>query len=259
MTGYAGSVRHFVRQKADAAGRRWLEHRAYRHIRGERRLWTDLEEYQRKSLSTGCSYADYWRLNRAIRQQTPAEILECGTGMSTVVIAAAVHANVDDGWPPARITSMEEDERWLARTDAIFPGRLAKYVDFRLRPTTEDYYSIFRGVRYRDVPDRPYDFVFIDGPKYLAPNGDVTFDFDLVAILQRAERPVSAIIDKRISTRFVLETMLKNGKFRYSPILHLGFVRSATRADLRAIDPHTPSRSFAESRRWFGPCLLQFR
>ena len=42
-------------------------------------------------------------------------------------------------------------------------------VDFCLSDTVEDYFSLFRGMRYRDVPDRPYEFIFIDGPKYHCP------------------------------------------------------------------------------------------
>ena len=54
-----------------------------------------------------------------------------------------------------------------------------------------------------------YDFVFVDGPDYKSPvDGSVTFDADLINVLQSSTNPVAAIIDKRVSTVFVLQQVL---------------------------------------------------
>ena len=176
------------------------------------------------------------------------------------MITVALAENEHESGVQGRVTSMEEEEKWLSMAREIFPRHLLKYVDFRLSPTVEDNYCLFRGVRYRDVPDRPYDFVFVDGPKYIAPSdGSVTFDFDLLEVLLKSEHRVSAIIDKRVSTCFVLQSILGEDRVKYSAVLHLGFVRPSTCHDLRKIDPQTPSGSFARSFRVLGNSILRFR
>jgi tRNA A58 N-methylase Trm61 len=82
-------------------------------------------------------------------------VLELGTGASTVVIAQALLEN-DVG----RVTSMEESEDWYIHARQNLPSGLP--VDIVLSSTVEDCFSIFRGIRHRDIPDRSYDFVFVD-------------------------------------------------------------------------------------------------
>ena len=44
----------------------------------------------------------------------------------------------------------------------ILPTHFIKYVDFVLSDVIEDHYSIFRGMRYKNIPNRNYDFVYVD-------------------------------------------------------------------------------------------------
>lgn len=224
---------------AETVRRKWAQTQAERRLR-RTAAWAPLQKYLAQTRSTGCSYIDYWHLYAAVRRYRPKEILELGTGASTIVLA---HAAIENG--VGRITSMEESSDWYDHAVRNLPPGLP--VDIALSSTVEDAYSIFRGMRYRDVPDRPYEFVFVDGPSYRTMSGEVTFDFDLIAVVSRAVQPLRAIIDKRVSTCFVLQRLLM-GKVRYLPHLGLGFVDQVTRADLRGIDETTPSRSF-ESRR----------
>ncbi len=229
--------------------RRASEWRARRALRRHHPLWKALDVYRRESKSTGCNHADYWHLYRHIRRHKPTEILECGGGLSTLVIAMALEENARGG-AAGRVTSMEEHAQWLEPAQALLPESLRQWVDFRLSPTVEDGFSLFRGMRYRDVPERPYDFVFVDGPNYRAPSdGAMTFDFDLVHVLRQSDRPVAALIDKRVSTCYVMQLLLGLSKVTYSPIVHLGFVRPSTRHDLRQVAQETPSRSFDRSFR----------
>jgi len=68
-----------------------------------------IRSYQARSEVTGMSWSDYLTLYREVRQYRPQEVLELGSGVSTVVLAFALVANAADGSPPDRITSMEED------------------------------------------------------------------------------------------------------------------------------------------------------
>ena len=84
-------------------------------------LWSGLQEYAVKSSSTGCNEPDYWHLYRHIRSHKPTEVLECGTGISTFVIALALSDNEAEGYPAGRATSMEEHEHWLEQSSTLLP------------------------------------------------------------------------------------------------------------------------------------------
>ena len=123
-------------------------------------------------------------------------MLELGTGASTIVIA---HALKEIGG--GTVTSMEESEEWYRHAVQNLPQGLPVHIV--LSKTVEDTFSIFRGIRYRDVPNRPYDFIFVDGPAYKTSTRDVTFDFDLISVVANPPLRCAAIIDKRVSTCFV--------------------------------------------------------
>jgi hypothetical protein len=220
------SIEAFRRKLASVAAERSLRNTP---------AWKPLQDYLRRTASTGCSYIDYWHLWRAVRESGATTVLELGTGASTIVLA---HAAAQNG---GRVISMEESSEWYAMAKRLLPSDLP--VEVVLSQPVEDAFSIFRGVRYGDVPALAYDFVFVDGPGARV-NGDITFDFDLIRIVERAERPLRAIIDKRVSTTFVMQRVLP-GKVRYVPHLGLAFVDAVTRRDLRGIDSTTPSRSFS--------------
>lgn len=113
------------------------------------------------------------------------------------------------------------------------------------------------GVRYQDIPDRAYDFVFVDGPKYVSPvDGVATFDFDFIHVLRNADKPVGSLIDKRLSTVFVLQQLLGADKVKYSTVAGLGYVKPCTKDDLGTMASSISSRNFAKSFRLLGNSRL---
>ncbi len=152
---------------------------------------------------------------------------------------------------------MEEHEGWLNMSRKLLPNKYAKYVDFRLSGTIEDHYSLFRGVRYEDIPDRTYDFVFVDGPKYVSPvDGAATFDFDYIHVLRSSDRPIGCLVDKRLSTVFVLQQLLGANKVKYSTVAGLGYVKPCTKDDLGSIATSISSRNYQSSMRLLGNSKL---
>ena len=133
---------------------------------------------------------------------------------------------------------MEDIKDYYEDTLARFPESLKKYVDFICTPKIEDYYHVFRGVRYRDVPkDRQYDFVYIDGPKTSTlTDKQKTFDFDFIRVVERSEKPVFAFVDTRMSTCWVFKHLLKEGKVRFDYFHQVGIIGPCTKDDLQ---PHT--------------------
>jgi len=253
-----GQILDTVKSSANARLRSLIGSGARRKLQRKAELWRLLADYLEKTRSTGCPYSDYWELYQAVRARKPREILECGTGTSTLVMAFALCENEREGCP-GRITSMEELDEYYRMARGLLPVSLQPYVELVHSPTVEDCYSLFRGVRYRDVPSRPYDFVFVDGPKPTAPSdGMTTFDYDFLHVLKHSDHEVYGLVDKRVSTCYVLQKVLGVDKVRYDSLLHLGFVGPCTRRDLKTIGT-PPSSSFTGATRVFGNAELRMR
>ncbi len=225
-----------VRVKArfiDAA-LRWRNRRCEPHLRRHTELWRRMTDYARASLVTGASYSDYLTLYEQVRRHKPVEILECGTGISTLVLAQALLDNAADGSPPGRVTSLEDDRHWYETARAALPAELAGTVELVNPGKVDGYYRIFRGVRYDQVPDRPYDFVFSDGPDRHSPvDGQKLFNLDLIDVIGRSDRPLRAVVDNHYLTFYILQKVLGVENARYDPWRRLMFVGPVTREDLR--------------------------
>lgn len=213
----------------------WLESRAQASIREKPALWDWLEWYKERTSSTGCSYGDYLALYNYVRIHKPREVLECGTGLSTVVLAYALMENEREHGLSWRLTSLEENREYYELARKSLPEELAgdSRVRLVLSDIVEDSYELFRGVRYKDVPQAPYDFVFVDGPRKLADPEEkpLTFDFDFIRVVLASDRPVGAMIDTRTSTAYVCSLLFPT-HFRYDYVRKLGVVLPATRRDI---------------------------
>ena len=223
-------------------------------LRSNTGLWAVLSEYCGNSGSTGVSSSDYWALYSWVRKNKPKEVLECGTGVTTVVLAYALMENERDDGVKGRLTTMEEHAKWQQQAKELLPAKLTKYVDFRVSTRVEDYYSIFRGVRYANVPDRKYDFVFIDGPNSTSPSdGMKTFDIDYIKIVERSHTPVWGVVDNRLNSSYIFQKVLGVKKARYDVAQRLCWLGPCARNDLRVSESKS---GFSESFRAFGTVRL---
>ncbi len=230
--------------------RKWAEIRSKALLRKNSELWIALQQYLNKTESTGCGYIDYAYLYKTIRSTKPIEILECGTGVSTLIILHALRENEIETGRAGRLTSMEESLSWFNMSHNLIStyANYKKYLDLRLSDVVEDSYSIFRGVRYKNIPIRKYDFVFVDGPKYISPiDGASTFNFDYIYLLRNSDHPIGCLIDKRLSTVFVLQQLLGVDKVKYFPTLGIGIVSPCTSKDLGSIHKSITSKNFSKS------------
>jgi hypothetical protein len=231
---------------------------AMRRLQANAPLWQTLQAYLARSSSTGGEYSDYLALYDHVRAYRPMEILECGTGVSTIVLAFALRENERDYGIKGRVTSMEDKEQWYRVAQDLLPPDLAPYVDLVLSPRVEDGWYLFRGIRYETLPDRKYDFVFVDGPDFDSlTDGKLTFDFDLIRVVEKADQPVRAIVDDRLSTSFVYQKVFGLDKARYMTSRRLCFIGPVTRRDLRGMD--TQKACFIHSFRYFRNTELDLR
>jgi len=215
-----------------------------------------IRKYRAMSEVTGMSWSDYLTLYQEVRRYRPQEVLELGSGVSTVVLAHALIDNAAAGAPPGRITSMEEDLGWHRKAMACFPPELAHLVDYLHSPKVDGYYKIFRGVQYASIPERPYDYVFSDGPeRHSLVNGDKLFDLDLIHIVRRSDRPIRAMVDNHYLTFYVLQKVFGTKLARYRPTRRLMLVGPVTRHDLR----HLRKENFVPDLRLIGRTELKLR
>jgi len=239
--------------------RRVLRRMALMKLQRNPQLWQELTTYRQATKSTGCSWSDLWTLYKTVRSRKPREILECGPGVSTLVISYALMENEREGHP-GRITAMEELSAYHEMAMKLHPECLRPYVEFILSPRVEDHYSLFRGVRYRDVPERPYDFVFVDGPDLYAPSdGAMTFDFDYIHVVRNSEKPVYGIVDYRLSTCYVFQVIFGLDKARFSAIHELGFVGPCDKHDLAQLDLEPLTAVLLRNARLLGNTEVRLR
>ncbi|MFT5180744.1 MAG: hypothetical protein ACI8S3_000620 [Alphaproteobacteria bacterium] len=258
---YVTAARHGALVRA----RKWLvdamvakrSRQARRILEAKPELWALMTEVAAGTAVTGASYSDYLTLYEQVRTHRPREILECGTGISTVVLAQALRDNAaEDGGAPGRVTSMEDDAEWFRIASERLPEGVADIVEIVHSPKADGFFKCFRGVCYEAVPDRPYDFVFSDGPDRHSPvNGDKLFNLDLINVVRRSERPVRAVVDNHYLTFYVFQKVFGLDKARYSVSHKLMFVGPITKHDVR----HLKKETFVPDLRLFGTTELKLR
>lgn len=241
------------------AARRLSERRVERFFRREPLIAAMIAEYRAASRSTGAGQADYYSLFEAVVRLRPRLILECGTGVTTIVLAEAVRRN-----GAGRIVSMEESREWHDHAVRILPTKYRDIVEIRHSRTVEWAHGMFRGMRYEDAPQLPYDFIFVDGPNTRSAAGEETIDMDLVHQVSRTEIPVSGIVDFRRASSWAYRQIFGD-RFTYDPVSRLGFLAHASRDDLKPVDSIArthlhptfwqglPSFLDPSTRRWASP------
>ena len=216
---------------------RGAEEAARRYVAANPSLAEALALADRLSSSTGVHLADAVMLHRAVRELRPATVLECGTGKSTFVLADALAGLARSGGTP-RLVSMEHNREWFERATQAFPRSTFPFVEIVHSPETLYGYSFVRGTVYREVPDLPYDLVFVDGPgQGLFQDHPYTMcNLDFVRLVERSDRPLRAIIDNRKHTVLAYTVLFGPDKVRFFPggpgQGSLGIVAGVTKHDL---------------------------
>lgn len=132
---------------------------------------------------------------------------------------------------------MEDIPEYYEMAKKLFPSAYANYGEIVFSESVIDYYAMFRGVRYKDVPVRPYDLVFIDGPNYTLSDGPITFNFDFIKVVEQSGNPVVGLIDKRYTTCYVFENIFQEGRVSFDNLNGLGIVGLVTKKEFRPIIP----------------------
>lgn len=194
------------------------EKNAERALRSNTELWKIIQYMLQKSSSTGCEYSDLFELYKSICHGNYKFILELGSGISTAVVAYAIK-NKNYYTKKPVFVSMEENIIYYHQIKNIFPSQLAPYVSLNLSNRIEKLYNGYLGCQYGEIPDYPYELIFIDGPtERSSPGSPKCFNADIVNIANKAKNYIKAILDQRIWTYWILKKILPNAKIKYYPI-----------------------------------------
>tara|TARA_B100000780_G_C21037061_1_gene415956 strand:- start:275 stop:1006 length:732 start_codon:yes stop_codon:yes gene_type:complete len=217
--------------------RKYLRYKARKELRKIPELWNLINDYLRKTGSTGISWVDIHELYKSVRSARPKSVLELGQGSSTLVIAFALRENEKEGYP-GKITAMEELEEYLVMGRDLLGEEFRPYVNYVLCPRVDFTYEIFRGVRYSEVPNIDFDFIFVDGPMHTSPtDGQFCYDADLIYILQRPiqSSPISGLVDFRLSSSYVFQKLLGKENVKFNMLKELAFLDSVESKDLKRL------------------------
>lgn len=161
-----------------------------------------------------------------IKRKKPTTILECGSGISTVVFGY-YSKKYSSSSNQIKVVSMEESKKYHDNIIKIFPNDLKEKIQFLLRDRKEKMYGNNLGSYYENVPDLNYDFLYIDGPVdrkvFNNKNYPKTFNSDLINILLKSNLKVNAVLDQRIHSYRVLKKLLNNNNIKYDVIKKITF------------------------------------
>jgi len=224
----------------------------YRLERAVPGILETIKSYQQKTKSTGTKYPTLYQAVKTIKELKPKYILESGTGTSTIVLAETIlHIQKTNPAYKCHVVSMESLQEWHTMATQLLPKKYQGVVDIRLGEREKYEFSIFRGYVHSNIPNKPYDFVFLDGPSYSDPLGSSTCMDALKIRLESDKQMISCVVDTRVSSVYMMQKIFGLATIKYFP-----FQRTCKFLMPRIKQtPDLNSESFSYSI--FGKCSLK--
>ena len=190
----------------------------YRLERAVPGILETIKSYQQKTKSTGTKYPTLYQAVKTIKELKPKYILESGTGTSTIVLAETIlHIQKTNPAYKCHVVSMESLQEWHTMATQLLPKKYQGVVDIRLGEREKYEFSIFRGYVHSNIPNKPYDFVFLDGPSYSDPLGSSTCMDALKIRLESDKQMISCVVDTRVSSVYMMQKIFGKAIVKYFP------------------------------------------
>lgn len=185
-------------------------------------FFRELIELRFKSNSTGGEWSDYKKLYDEIKSHKPRIILELGSGISSLVICYAIKKNRIN----AQLISMEENKFYFNQIREIFPRKYQNLVNFVLSNRKEKFFNNTIGSFYENIPNKNYDFIFIDGPTEREKKfSKKTFNADIIRLIEEFNLSnFRALLDQRITTYWEYKKF-KYLRIRYNVFDKLSYIK----------------------------------
>lgn len=176
--------------------------------------------------TTGCGASDYAFLHRYVRRYKPRKFLECGTGLSTHVIAHAMNMFSSKHGEDIVLVSMESEKSWYDYAMKYYPEAYNRFLKIVYSPIENYQYSFVTGTSYQSIPEHEYDAVYIDGPDQRN-----MCNMDFVKILLSSNKKMTGIIDLRRETGIAYSALFGTKKIFYYPS-KIGMIGPVDKSDL---------------------------
>ena len=135
-------------------------------------------------------YQDLARIHNLIRTRKCINVLELGSGFSTLVIADALAKNSQDidrsltntklrRENPFTLTSIDESKKWMELSQSRIPITLAGKINFQLTSVILGEINGKPCTFYLDLPNSGFDLFYIDGPSQYAVLGKDALGFSI--------------------------------------------------------------------------------
>lgn len=182
---------------------------------------------------------DLARLHKLVRMRKCINVLEFGSGYSTIVIADALKKNsinpvssdiLKRRSEPWKVFSLEESKYWATKTRDRFPHYLSKFAEIIESDISIDDFNSRPATFYSKIPNIHPDLIYIDGPSQYGIGNLDKFGFNTDTVdrmpmsgdvlrLENFLLPGTLILfDGRTSnSRFILNNFQRKWKYRYSP------------------------------------------
>lgn len=194
---------------------------AFNYIKKKRYLYNLILELIKKSNSTGVSFSDYRELYDIIKKKKPKNVLELGSGISSVIMAQALKENYLESNIKGLLETYEEDNFYFKQIKDITPRDQKDFVNFNLSKRITKKILNMKASMYKSIKIKEYEFIFIDGPTLWSKNekkvGQKSFNADILRILSQMKKPPDLILlDKKIGTMWALKKCLPDTNLDYN-------------------------------------------
>ena len=206
---------------------------AFKYIKKKKYLYDLIKDSIQKSNSTGVSFSDYRELYDVVKKKKPKNILELGSGISSIIMARALKENYSETNVKGLLETYEEDTFYFKQIKSISPKDQIEFVNFNLSKRITKKILNMKASMYESIKIKEYEFIFIDGPTLWSKNekkiGEKTFNADILRVLSKIKKPPKLILlDKKIGTMWALQKCLPDTKFNYN------FIKGLVRIDYKA-------------------------
>lgn len=118
---------------------------SYCRLKKNKKLFEYISKMREVSESTGGGWGDYLQLYIELTSLRPKYILECGSGITSCVIAHAVKSILERGGSVREYISLEENYYYHEQVKKVFPVDLKPFVKFVHSERKERYYGNYLG------------------------------------------------------------------------------------------------------------------
>lgn len=166
---------------------------------------------------TGADRTDYLFLHRYITARKPDRVLELGGGVTTLVMAHAMH-EAGHG----ELVTVEHIKKYADETKRMVPAPLNQRVTFVHTSVVGDRFNGMPVFRFDEVPGGHYDMMFCDHTDAIGGFADGPRFAHVDPLLMLDDRPTDIITDRKLFSLRKYANWLSCDAY-YDPILALGF------------------------------------